>query len=162
MRRSSHVADLAVFLGGLPQMTHGAVEGALDWHRRGGTFAGHARGDNGVLFAYAADWRGPGRWSVEVTTPARRFILCPLESLRVQHAGSFQIDDISLDDAPDRDFKPGLYRMVEAFLSDPAAADLCSLSAQARASAEFYDRICPPAENTGREAAAEKISVAVS
>ena len=48
-------------------------------HRR--RFAGAGISEQGVPFAYHADWSSKGRWAVEAYTPAAAYRLCPLEQL---------------------------------------------------------------------------------
>lgn len=114
---SSHVIDLAFFLGGIPVELSACKAGALDWHPAGAVFTGSGKTKSGALFSYHADWSSAGRWSVDVCTPKRRLILKPLEGLKVQTKGSFEIEDVTLDDHEDRDFKPGIYLQTKDFLS---------------------------------------------
>jgi len=119
---STHVIDLAFFLGGEPTALAAEIDGALDWHPAAARFAGAGRTDRGALFSYMAEWDGPGRWSVEAATRRRRLILRPMEQLHVQTRGAFSIDPVEIDDALDRTYKPGLYAQTKAFLdaaSDP-------------------------------------------
>ena len=113
---SSHVIDLAFFLGGMPKEISSRVNGALDWHPAGAVFAGTGEMDNGVLFTFLADWKSAGRWSVDLRTARRRILLCPLEELSVQWKGSFTSERFLIQNELDQQFKPGLYRMTEAFI----------------------------------------------
>ena len=116
LANSSHVVDLAFFLGGSPAHLYPLSAGSLPWHERAERFAGCGSTGAGALFSYIADWASAGRWGVEVMTRRRRLILRPLESLSVQEKGRFEINAVSLDDSLDREFKPGLYRQMQAFL----------------------------------------------
>lgn len=115
---STHVIDLAFFLGGDPVHLDAQVDGSLDWHPAAARFAGSGRTEKGALFSYLADWDAPGRWGVEVMTRSRRLVLRPMEQLQVQKRGSFTLDPVEIDDTLDREFKPGLYRQTEAFLAE--------------------------------------------
>ncbi len=117
---SSHVIDLGFHLGGEPVALDGAVSGTLPWHPAGAVFAGHGRTAVGALFTWHADWRSAGRWGLDLRTPRRRLLLQPLEKLQVQEKSSFTVREFDLGDRLDLDYKPGLYRQVEAFLSDGA------------------------------------------
>lgn len=128
---TSHVADLAFHLGGEPVELHCLVAGALPWHSRAARFAGAGRTADGALFSYGGDWEAPGRWGVEILTARRRFILRPLEELRVQQLNSVGIEPLPLDDPLDRDYKPGLYVQVQRFLAG-GAAGLCTLEEHLR------------------------------
>lgn len=114
---SSHVIDLAFFFGGRPKEISSRVSGALEWHPAGAVFTGTGEVDKGVLFSFHADWKSAGRWSVDLRTARRRILLCPLEELTVQWKGSFNSERFLIQDELDQKFKPGLYRMTEAFLS---------------------------------------------
>jgi len=113
---SSHVIDLAFFLGGRPSTMAAFVDGELSWHKPA-RFSGSGRSSAGALFRYHADWSSAGRWGVEISTPQRRLIMRPLESLQEQRLGSFDIRPISLDDEADRMFKPGFLKQVEMFMN---------------------------------------------
>jgi predicted dehydrogenase len=116
LANSSHVLDLAFFLGGEPAKMSAFQKGGLSWHPSASVFAGAGRTQAGALFSYQANWEAPGRWGVEVMTKRRRLVLRPLEKLFVQEHGSVDLKPEALDDQLDRDFKPGLYLQTEAFL----------------------------------------------
>lgn len=138
---SSHVIDLAFYLGGFPVDFHCLRAGGLSWHPSGSIFVGSGKTDRGALFSFQANWEAPGRWGVEVCTANHRLILRPIESLQVMKRGSVAIENINLSDGQiDKDFKPGLYVQVEKFLREPSASGLCRLSEHA-GKAELYCRI---------------------
>lgn len=116
LNNSSHVVDMAFYLGGEPSELSCYTAGGLDWHPQAAVFAGAGRTKNGALFSYQANWDAPGRWGVEVLTKYHRFIFRPLEQLHVQKKGSVKIEPIEIEDDLDKIFKPGLYKQVEAFL----------------------------------------------
>jgi len=118
LANSSHVIDLAFFLGGKPKEISCYKAGGLDWHPSGSIFAGAGSAENGALFSYQANWEAPGRWGVEVLTKKHRLILRPLEKLYIQKIGSVTIEEILLEDDIDKKFKPGLYLQVQAFIED--------------------------------------------
>ena len=128
LANSTHVVDLAFYLGGNPQSISSSVGGGLSWHAAGSIFAGAGVSEKGALFTYQANWESAGRWSVEVLTKNQKLILCPLEKLQLQKRGSINIEseqgvDYSLDDK----YRPGLYNQVIAFLENETAS-LCSIS----------------------------------
>lgn len=116
LHNSSHVVDLAFYLGGRPAKLASFAGGSLDWHPRAAKYSGAGVTAAGALFSYHANWGAPGRWSVEILTAVNRYILRPLEKLQVQKLGSVAIEEVAIDDELDRRFKPGLFRQVEAFL----------------------------------------------
>ena len=118
LANSTHVADLAFFVGGLPENIDCNVAGGLSWHPSGSVFSGSGKTDKGALFAYHADWTSAGRWACEFLTKKHRYILKPLEELKIQKTGSIAVEDVELDDALDKEFKPGLYKQVEDFLEN--------------------------------------------
>lgn len=132
LANSMHVIDTAFHLCGIPRHVHGVVSGALAWHPRCARFAGHGETENGALFTYSADWDAPGRWSIEINTRLRRLILKPMETLQVQHRGSFAISSVPLDDMFDTKYKPGLYRQVSAWLGGMGAEWLLDIGGHER------------------------------
>ncbi len=137
---STHVVDMAFFLGGKPRQMNSYAAGGLPWHPSASIFAGAGIADNGALFSYQANWEAPGRWGVEVLTRKHRLIFRPLEELHIQAIGSVAIQKVEIDNALDLQFKPGLYRQVEDFLS--SAPTLCTIEEQADC-VSWYNKICP-------------------
>lgn len=138
LANSTHVVDLAFFLGGTPKSLVARTAGSLDWHPAAARFGGVGTSEAGALFTYSADWDAPGRWGVEVMTRKRRLILRPLEELRVQYRGSLEIATVEIDDDLDSQFKPGIYRQVNAFLSNPSGPDLLTIADQLTRVEQFY------------------------
>ncbi|WP_116472414.1 Gfo/Idh/MocA family oxidoreductase [Zobellella maritima] len=123
LANSTHVTDLAFFLGGAPKEVASFTSGSLPWHQAASSFAGAGISETGALFNYAANWESAGRWSVEVLTKENRYVLRPMESLQVQKRGTIPQEGVEIDDKLDRDFKPGLYKQVQSFLK----GDYCYL-----------------------------------
>lgn len=117
LSNSTHVIDLAFHLGGMPMELSSYSAGGIDWHPAASVFAGSGKSARGALFSYQANWESPGRWGVEILTRKHRLILRPLEKLQIQNIGSVSTQDIQFDDDLDENFKPGLYRQTQAFLS---------------------------------------------
>lgn len=133
---STHVVDLAFYLGGEPARMDCYTRGTLGWHTPA-VFAGGGEACGGALFSYQADWRAPGRWGVEVMTGKHRYILRPLEKLQMQDIGSVAVYDApAVDYALDTAYKPGLYLQTRAFLALEAEG-LLPLAAQARHAAYY-------------------------
>ncbi len=130
LANSSHVVDMAFFIGGWPRSFSSYVAGSLPWHKAASVFAGAGISDKNALFCYQANWDAPGRWSVEVLTRKRRFIFRPMEQLHVQKIGSVAIEKMDIDDSLDIKYKPGLYRQVEAFLFGKLESSLLPLEEQ--------------------------------
>ena len=116
LANSTHVTDLAFHLCGFPKEFEAWQEGSLSWHPSSSRFCGSGITENEVLFSYHADWGAPGRWGVEVLTQKNRYILKPLEELQVIELGSIHSESIQIDDQKDKEFKPGLFNQVKAFL----------------------------------------------
>lgn len=116
---STHVIDLAFFLGGGVETLTSFKKGSLDWHSKASRFAGAGLSSEGVCYSYSANWDAPGRWGVEVLTKNQKYILRPLEELRIQKRNSIDFEkvDVPLADI-DKKFKPGLQLQVESFLGD--------------------------------------------
>lgn len=128
LANSTHVCDLAFYLGGFPtEFTfYHSGENCLDWHKSAAIFAGAGFTDNKVLFSYQANWTAPGRWSVEFLTAKHRFILRPMEKLQIQNLNSVAIEFADIDYSLDEKYKPGLFLQVKNFL-ESNVSELCSL-----------------------------------
>lgn len=129
LANSTHVVDLAFYLGGAPSEINTFTSGYLDWHPSSAVFAGAGRTHTGVVFSYQANWDAPGRWGVEVITSNNRIIFRPMESLQIMRKGSVKIEPVELDDRLDREFKPGLFEQTRRFLGDERQGS-CTLEDQ--------------------------------
>lgn len=138
LANSSHVIDLAFYLGGKPAEMNCYTAGKLSWHDKS-VFAGSGKTGNNALFSYQANWDAPGRWGVEMLTAKSRLILRPLEELQIQLKGSVAINKVELDNALDVQFKPGLMLQTKEFLKGNFA-EFKTIAEQA-AMTEIYSRI---------------------
>ena len=136
---STHVIDLAFFLGGQPVLMNSYTAGELSWHKPS-IFAGAGITDKGALFNYSANWNAPGRWGVEVLTTKRRLFLRPMEKLQIQLLGSIAINLIDINDSVDQEYKPGFLLQTKAFLSEDRSR-LCSISQQYENTNKLYSKI---------------------
>ena len=126
---STHVADLAFFLGGKPKEISTYTSGGVAWHPSSSIFAGAGISECGALFNYGADWESAGRWSVEMLTKENRYIFRPMEALSVQKRGTIPQLAVKINDELDKKYKPGVYLQVQAFLANDSAS-LCSIKEQ--------------------------------
>ena len=116
---STHVVDLAFYLGGKPKEMCSFSSGSLKWHEAASNFSGAGVSEKGALFNYQANWESAGRWSVEILTKENRLILRPMEKLQIQKRGTIpQLFDESIDYSLDEKYKPGLYLQTENFLEN--------------------------------------------
>jgi predicted dehydrogenase len=130
LANSTHVVDLAFYLGGKPLELTAYKAGATDRHPAGAVYTGSGRTEKNALFSYQANWISAGRWAVEVLTSKRRFIFKPLEKLQIQNKGSVAIAfDETVDYSLDEQFKPGLYLQTQHFLKG-SSTELCSFEEQ--------------------------------
>lgn len=125
LHNSSHVFDLAFFLAGTPKSLTAHTYDSLPWHPVGAIFTGCGITQQDTPFTYHANWKAPGRWGLEVMTKNHRLIFRPLEKLHAQKHGSFNILNIELNDKIDTEFKAGVFKEVEAFLTDKKV--LCTI-----------------------------------
>lgn len=139
---STHVVDLAFFLGGKPAELTAYKTGKTSWHSAGVVFAGAGITTEGALFSYSANWQAPGRWGVEILTRRSRLILKPLEKLQKQEIGSVAINEIEIDDSLDKKFKPGLYKEVECFLFEHDKTAMKTIAQQVEETENCYNKIC--------------------
>lgn len=138
LQNSTHVIDMAFFLAGIPKRLTAFTAGTLPWHAIGAVFSGAGVTNTNALFSYHANWKGPGRWGVEVVTRNYKLFFKPLEKLQAQNVGRFEINDVNIDDELDRNFKPGIYREVQSFLGNKK--DLCTISEQVE-NLKYYQQI---------------------
>lgn len=125
---STHVVDLAFFIGGHPIKMSCYGKDECAWHKPV-NFAGAGMTDKDVLFSYNANWNAPGRWAVELLTSQHRIYLKPMEQLQLQDKGSVKVYPVEIDDHLDKEFKPGFYLETKAFLESNTTR-LCSLGQQ--------------------------------
>lgn len=143
LANSTHVVDLAFFLGGEPSEISSYTAGSLSWHPSAASFAGAGKTGDGALFSYQANWAAPGRWGVEMLTNRHRLIFRPMEQLHIQEIGSVAINKVEIDDELDQKYKPGLYRQVESFFSSQVSGDLLRIDDHLTRTERIYCRIAP-------------------
>ncbi|MGG2109435.1 Gfo/Idh/MocA family oxidoreductase [Lysinibacillus pakistanensis] len=114
---STHVIDTAFFFGGKPKEISTYVQSYLDWHPKGSIYAGSGITEKNILFSYHANWLAPGSWKLELLTNKNRYIFRPFEKLHVQKIGTVDIEEIPLNNNLDIQFKPGLYKQINAFFN---------------------------------------------
>lgn len=138
LQNSTHVVDLAFFLAGIPKKLTAFTYSSLPWHSKGAIFSGAGVTNKNALFSYHANWKGPGRWGIEIITKEHKLFFRPLEKLQIQKLGTFEVEDAEIDDQIDKDFKPGLYREIQSFLGNKK--DLCTISEQVE-NLKYYQQI---------------------
>ena len=139
LANSTHVVDLAFHICGFPKEFTAWKKGSLSWHPSASRFCGSGVTEQDVLFNYHADWKAPGRWGIEVLTKKNRYILQPLEELQVVELGSLKILGIEIDDQKDKQFKPGVYNQLKAFLEADDSL-FCSIEEQLQ-HIDIYNKI---------------------
>lgn len=134
LANSTHVIDLAFFLGGHPAEYSTHTSGSLDWHNRSSIFCGSGITEKGTIFNYHSNWASPGRWGLEFCTSQSRYVLKPMEKLqRIRH-NSVEIEDLEVDfERFDEEFKPGIFLQTKAFLFDQSSSSLCTINSHQRA-----------------------------
>jgi predicted dehydrogenase len=119
LANSTHVVDMAFYLGGDPKEIIAYTSGGVSWHPSASNFSGSGISTNGALFNYHANWESAGRWSVEILTKENRLIFRPMEKLQIQKRGTIaQIFDESIDYILDEKYKPGLFLQTSNFLEN--------------------------------------------
>lgn len=113
---SSHVIDTVFYLIGKPKELNCLVDKKTHWSENPGVYVGHGKTDREVLFSYHANWLSAGRWSIEIMNSKGKYILRPLEKLQFCPRNSVQIEELSIDDKADKEFKPGFYSQFESFI----------------------------------------------
>ena len=140
LANSTHVVDLAFFLGGEPEEITSYVMGNLDWHKKGCVYVGAGVTRDKSLFSYQANWAAPGRWSVEILTSKHRLYFKPMEKLAVQELGSVAVNELVIDDRIDQEFKAGFYKEVESFIDEIADGKKKTIQDQLRYM-EYFEKI---------------------
>ena len=126
---NSHVIDLAFHLCGKPKNWNCWQSGNFDWHPASARFCGSGITSKKVLFSYLSDWKSPGSWGLEFLTSKNRYILKPLESLKVVRLRSVKVENINIKKQIDKQFKPGLFIQTKNFL-EKNNNFFCTLSEQ--------------------------------
>ena len=134
---SSHVIDLVFHLCGKPKNIHSLSKGKLNWHKRSSIFCGSGMTKKGILFSYFSNWNSPGNWNIELMTSKSRYILNPLEELKIIRFPNLKEKKIKLINNFDNKFKAGLYIQTKNFLNKNDT-DLCSLREQEENFKIFY------------------------
>lgn len=139
LANSTHVVDMAFFLGGFPKTISASSAGSVGWHTPS-VFVGHGETQDGALFSYHGDWGASPRWMVEVCTAGHTYMFQPLEGLKVRTKAGFAIEEIALDPVEDTaPLKPGVKAQTEAFLSDDVSSDLLSIEDHLSHVRNLYD-----------------------
>ncbi|MBN8569081.1 MAG: Gfo/Idh/MocA family oxidoreductase [Ignavibacteria bacterium] len=141
LHNSSHIIDLAFYLGGKPKNFSTYTSGSLAWHPSGSVFTGAGVTDSGALFSYNANWEAPGRWVVEILTRKHRLLFKPVEKLQIQKIGSVAVEFLEIDDKTDTDFKPGLHKQVENYYNDKYE-NISDINEQLTNIENYYSKIC--------------------
>ena len=144
LANSSHVVDMAFYLGGDPQEIHSWTAGGNEWHPTATIFAGAGTTNSGALFSYQANWDAPGRWGVEILTCKHRYIFRPLEKLHILKHNTVTIEYVDIDDRLDIEFKPGIYRQTKSFLNDDSNTPLLNIHEHYEKVKTYYEKIIYP------------------
>lgn len=135
---SSHVLDLAIFLGGFPTDITNSPQGELSWHPSASRFSASGKTEKGSELIFCADWNQEGCWSLRISAGGRTFEMRPLEELYEIIPASHERTQL-FSPAPGEPIKPGFIRQARQFLSDDRTR-LCSLSEQIR-NLQLYEAI---------------------
>lgn len=119
MANSSHVLDLALFLGGeIAELESSFFETVqLGDQDVPSIYLGHGKTVADIPISYKALWDAPGRWGLTVYSKKRKYILYPLEKLFVQERNEISISEYELNDDGYSNLKPGLLMQVKNFLN---------------------------------------------
>ncbi len=140
LANSTHVIDLAFYLGGYPKQIECFTTGGTDWHPKASIYSGAGITETDALFSYQANWQAPGRWGVEILTKSHRLIFRPLEQLHIQKIGEVKIEKIEINDDQDHKYKPGLFKQTEEFLLGNKV-DLLDISSHYKICKEIFSKI---------------------
>lgn len=126
---STHLIDLAFFLCGKPSSFICISADKLNWHKKA-IYAGAGLTEHGSVFSYQANWKGPGRWGIEVITENFRYYFRPLEELWIQKQRTVKLEKVDIDNSIDVKYKPGLFNQLNAFLFNQNDDRLINIESQ--------------------------------
>ncbi len=129
LANSTHITDLAFYLGGKPKEMKSFIAGGNNWHPNATIFCGAGVSDFDALFNYQANWESPGRWVVEIITKNFRLIFKPIEELQIQEIGSVAIKKVDVNNELGINFKPGLFLQVKSWLEN-STEQFCTIQEQ--------------------------------
>ena len=69
------------------------------------------------------------RWGLEFNTKKHKFILRPIEDLKIVKSGSTLVKNVRINNKLDQKFKPGIYLQLKSFLNNDFNL-FCTLSEQ--------------------------------
>lgn len=137
---SSHLIDLAFFLNGKPKQMSSISTDKLAWHKKA-IYAGIGMTDKNSVFSYQANWKGPGRWGLEMISENFRYYFRPLEELWIQKQKTVKLEKVEIDNYLDIKYKPGLFKQVNAFLFNQSDKRLIDIVEQYNNCKEIYEVI---------------------
>ena len=110
---STHTIDLLRFFGGDVNQIKTMKKSLKE--QKGDQFVASIEFESGALGTYTSHWYSPGGWSVTLYSEGITVRFKPLEK-GVWIDNDFQDREIITDDL-DKQFKPGFYRQMEAFIN---------------------------------------------
>ena len=143
---SLHVVDLAFYIGGIPKKLKSFVSGYSDWHQKAMIFSGAGITTKKAIFSYNANWGSAGRWGIEVNSKNFKYILRPLEELRIMKKTTastihISVEKLNIDDNLDIRFKPGIYNQTLYFLKNIKSKKFIDIHEHSNNIANFYMNI---------------------
>ena len=112
----------------------------LAWHKKA-IYAGIGMTDKNSVFSYQANWKGPGRWGLEMISENFRYYFRPLEELWIQKQKTVKLEKVEIDNYLDIKYKPGLFKQVNAFLFNQSDKRLIDIVEQYNNCKEIYEVI---------------------
>jgi|688.fasta_scaffold603721_1 hypothetical protein len=116
---SSHVFDTVNFICGDINASTQYASHQTFLHPSGTTFVGCGKLINGGLYSYSSNWGIGGRWKIEIVTNKNRYLLHPLERLKIYNVDKLVFEDLLNENEYELDnkYKPGLFKQVEKFIN---------------------------------------------
>jgi hypothetical protein len=138
---STHLIDLVFFIVGEPTVLNSYISSSDGMNYRSNSFAGSGITTQGTLFSYSSNWDSTGNWSIILSTKGKKYLLSPLEEIRVQSdlGVNTPFNLIELKNTIDQEFKAGFYEMISTFLREDFR-DHVSIYEQCKNS-NYYDKI---------------------
>lgn len=116
-QNSTHLIDLVLYLAPNAVFDANRSSGGLEWHPRASTFSGSGSNPDGIHLTYNSVWGPSGGWEITARSQTKRFALKPLEKLELKYANN-ELKVFVEEELAEVGGKPGLAKMLRAFLSD--------------------------------------------
>jgi hypothetical protein len=138
---STHLIDLVFFIVGDPTILNSYSSKSDGIISESNVFAGSGITTNGTFFSYNSNWGSTGNWSIVLSTKGKKFLLSPLEEIKIQSelGVNAPFNLIEMNNSVDQAYKAGFFEMLSTFINEDFR-DHLSIFDQCKKSV-YYDLI---------------------